>query len=93
MVQVWTHVKDKQVVVDQVLHDLHLVLPFPISLEQTGSKQQRQVLGAHLVQVGTLLDPEQHQMDEEPTDEIRTHAGSFRGEAGAPAGELTCTGD
>lgn len=34
------------------------MLSFPIGLEQTGSKQQRQVLGAHLVQVGTFLDPE-----------------------------------
>lgn len=34
------------------------MLPLPVRLEQTGSKQQRQVLGAHLVQIGTLLDPE-----------------------------------
>lgn len=54
----FTHIKDEQVVVNQILHDLHLMLPFPVSLEQAGSKQQRQVLGAHLVQVGTLLDPD-----------------------------------
>lgn len=53
-----THIEDIQVVVNQVLDDLHLVLSFPVSLEQTGSKQQRQVLGAHLVQTSTLLDPE-----------------------------------
>lgn len=54
----FTHIEDEQVVVNQVLHDLHLMLPFPVRLEQAGSKQQRQVLGAHLVQVGTLLDPD-----------------------------------
>lgn len=53
-----THIKDVQVVVYQILYDLHLVFPFPVSLKQTGSEQQRQVLGAHLVQIGTLLDPE-----------------------------------
>lgn len=53
-----THIKDVQVVVYQILHDLHLVLSFPVGLEQTGSEQQRQVLGAHLVQISTLLDPE-----------------------------------
>lgn len=31
---------------------------FPVSLEQAGSEQQRQVLGAHLVQISTFLDPE-----------------------------------
>ena len=54
----FTHLKDVQVVVYQVLHNLHLVLTFPIRLEQARSEQQRQVLGAHLVQAGTLLDPD-----------------------------------
>lgn len=44
--------------VDQVLHDLHLVLSFAVGLEEAGSEEQRQVLSAHLVQVGALLDPE-----------------------------------
>ena len=52
-----THIEDVQVVVDQILHDLHLVLALPVGLEQAGGEQQRQVLGAHLVQIGTLLDP------------------------------------
>lgn len=44
--------------VDQVLHDLHLVLSLAVGLEEAGSEEQRQVLSAHLVQVSTLLDPE-----------------------------------
>lgn len=55
-----THIEDIQVVVYQILDNLHLMLSFPISLEQTGSEQQRQVFRAHLVQVSTLLDPETH---------------------------------
>lgn len=51
------YIKDVEVVVNQVLHDLHLVLSLAIRLEEAGSKEQRQVLGTHLVQVGTLLDP------------------------------------
>lgn len=56
--QTCTHIKDVQVVVYQILYDLHLVFSFPVSLEETGSEQQRQVLSAHLVQICTLLDSE-----------------------------------
>lgn len=56
---VWcTHIKDIQIVVDQVLHNLHLMFTLPICLEKTGGKEQRQVLGAHLVQVCALLHSE-----------------------------------
>lgn len=44
--------------VNQILHDLYLVLSLAIRLEEARSKEQSQVLGTHLVQVGTLLNPE-----------------------------------
>lgn len=52
-----THIEDIKVVVDEVLDDLHLVFPFAVCLEEARGEEQRQVLGAHLIQVGTLLDP------------------------------------
>lgn len=52
------YIKDVEVVVNQVLHDLHLVLSLAVRLEEARCKEQCQVLGTHLVQVGTLLDPE-----------------------------------
>lgn len=58
--RICTHIEDVQVVVYQILDYLHLMLSFPVSLEQTGSEQQRQVFRAHLVQISTLLDPERH---------------------------------
>lgn len=33
------------------------MFPFPISLKQAGSEQQGQVLGAHLIEISTLLHP------------------------------------
>lgn len=33
-----THIEDIQVVVYQILHDLHLVLSFPVGLKQTRSE-------------------------------------------------------
>lgn len=52
------HIKDVEVVVNQVLHDLHLMLSLAVRLKEAGSEEQCQVLGTHLVQVGTLLNPE-----------------------------------
>lgn len=52
------HIKDVEVVVNQVLHDLHLMLSLTVCLKKAGSEEQCQVLGTHLVQVGTLLNPE-----------------------------------
>lgn len=51
------HIKNMEVVVNQVLHDLHLMLSLAVRLEEAGSEEQCQVLGTHLVQVGTFLDP------------------------------------
>ena len=52
-----THIKDVEVVVNEVLDDLHLVLSFAVRLEETGREQQGEVLGAHLVEISTLLNP------------------------------------
>lgn len=84
-----THIEDVQVVVDQVFHDLDLVFALPVRLEQAGSEEQRQVLGAHLVQVGALLDPERRQ---ETRDLILMfHDKSTTNTSGLPSNEIEGT--
>lgn len=53
-----THIKDIEIVVNEVFYNLHFMLSFPVCLKEAWGKQQRQVLRAHLVQVSTLLYPE-----------------------------------
>lgn len=51
------HIEDADVVVDEIFHHLDLVLPFAVGLEEAGCEEQRQVLGAHLVEVRAFLHP------------------------------------
>lgn len=51
------HIEDADVVVDEIFHHLDLVLPFAVGLEEAGCEEQRQVLGAHLVEVCAFLHP------------------------------------
>lgn len=52
-----TYIKYIQIVINEVFYDFDLMLSFSISLKQAGSKQQGQVLSAHLIQISTLLYP------------------------------------
>lgn len=51
------YIEDADIVVDEIFHHLDLVLPFAIGLEEAGCEEQRQILGAHLVEVCTFLHP------------------------------------
>lgn len=53
-----THIKDIEIVVNEVFYNLHFMLSFSICLKEAWGKQQRKVLCAHLIQVSTLLYPE-----------------------------------
>lgn len=53
-----THAEESDVVADKVTDDACFLWCLSLSLEKTGREDRRQFLAGHVVEMGTLLDPE-----------------------------------
>lgn len=53
-----THIEECNIVADQVMDDARFLQGLALGLEQAGGEDRGQFLARHVVEVGTLLNPE-----------------------------------
>lgn len=56
----WTHTEECNVVSDEVVNNAGFLWRLPVSLEQAGGEDCSQFFAWHVIEVGTLVNPESH---------------------------------